>query len=478
MRSEEFWTYFATLRPQLDARKDNFANIFNYLDKFDHPIKIIETGSARKPDDWSGEGSSTILFDAYVKCHPGSVVHTIDHDPEVSAICRRLTSENVHVHTGDSLQVLKSFVDRSSQEIEAVDLLYLDSCPVNYDNSFPGAFHHLQEYIVISPLVTSETLVVIDDAPQTFSGYSVNKEFHMSSPNRIGGNGKLLGDYAEKIGAEIYFIGLQSGWIKLKAPSHGRPSDPGFLRGIVTVSDQGTFAVSVEDEFVGRHLRLSGKYGEAEIELFKKFLKPEDQALVVGAHVGTLAISFSKFCKHVTAIEANPWTYKLLKGNIAMNDANVTALHFAASDKTESIQFVMNTINSGSSKRMPLHRQDLYLHDQPTIVDVAAYRLDEKFPDQEFALVLMDIEGSEYFALKGMQKILSSARFLMVEYLVDYLKDVSGVTPEEFVEQIAPHFNDLYIFSANKHVPKKDFAKVLRQMYDHNQSDGGILFVK
>ncbi|MGH7427267.1 MAG: hypothetical protein ACREJ4_02740, partial [Candidatus Methylomirabilaceae bacterium] len=57
----------------------------------------------------------------------------------------------------------------------------------------------------------------------------------------------------------------------------------------------------------------------------------------------------------------------------------------------------------------------------------------------------MDIEGSEYFALQGMQKILAHARVLVVEFLPHHLKNVSGVTVEQFLSVIPPHFRTLTI---------------------------------
>lgn len=478
MRSKEFWDYFEGVRPHLGSRASSFAYIFDYLDTFEHPVRIIETGSVCKTDDWSGNGGSTLLFDAYAKYHPGSIVHTIDKDPQVSAACRKLTSEQVKIHTGESITVLKSLADTPPEDSETIELLYLDSYPVDYDNVVPGASHTLQEYMAASPLVKPETLVVVDDAPVSFAGFSENGAFRMASTPRIGGNGKFIAEYSEKVGGYNCCIGQQSAWKNLKAASRRLPNVSPYLCGIITSSPQGIFAAGIEDEFVGKALRETGEYASGELYLAKKFLKPEDQALVVGSHVGTIAIPLSKHCRHVTAIEANPWTFKMLKANVAMNNANVTPLNFAASDKTEIIKFVMNTNNSGGSKRMPLVRKQTYFSDNPEIVDVEAYSLDDKLAGQDFALVFMDIEGSEYFAIKGMQKILSSARVLLVEFVGSHLTDVAGVTPEQFSEQLMPHFNELHVFTLDKHVKTAEFPSVLREMYDKDIRDGCILFAK
>jgi hypothetical protein len=90
----------------------------------------------------------------------------------------------------------------------------------------------------------------------------------------------------------------------------------------------------------------------------------------------------------------------------------------------------------------------------------------------------MDIEGSEYFALKGMQKILASARTLIVEYLPIHLSNVAGVTPEQFAEPLLPHFNRLFVPSLNQTFEKQEIAGALRLMFDQGHYEDGLIFTK
>lgn len=130
------------------------------------------------------------------------------------------------------------------------------------------------------------------------------------------------------------------------------------------------------------------------------------------------------------------------------------------------------------SKRLPLVRERMYFYDNPAVVEVPAERLDDRLGDREFALVFTDIEGSEYFALKGMQHILSKARTLIVEFLPHLLTNVAGVSPEQLVALVAPHFNKLFIPSRNQSVGRKEFEPVLRAMFDAGDADQGIVFSK
>ncbi len=248
---------------------------------------------------------------------------------------------------------------------------------------------------------------------------------------------------------------------------------------LVVKSANVLFAVDPEDFGVGRDLRKSGKYGLDEMEKLRPYLTSASRVLIVGAHVGTLAIPMSKLCEEVVALEANPATYDLLVMNIALNSAsNCRAINIAASDKEEHIEFLLNRANSGGSKRVPKVYKYAYYYDKPKNISVKAVPLDEYLAGERFDIVVMDIEGSEYFALRGMKKILSRCQLLMVEFLPQHLKDVSGVTVEQFVSVIAPHFSRLTIPSKRQKVPAVGFVDQLTAMYNLDQGDAGILFEK
>lgn len=127
---------------------------------------------------------------------------------------------------------------------------------------------------------------------------------------------------------------------------------------------------------------------------------------------------------------------------------------------------------------MPQTRSPMYFYDNPAIAKLRANALDQALQDQTFSLVFMDIEGSEFIALKGMQRILGEASALFVEFLPHHLRDVSGVSPEEFVDQIAPHFDALFIPSKGLRLQRAEFKSTLRAMYDKDEGDAGLVFTR
>lgn len=249
---------------------------------------------------------------------------------------------------------------------------------------------------------------------------------------------------------------------------------------LIAKTDNGLFAVDPEDSAVGRRLRMFGRYGNNEIERLRPHITSSSRVLIVGAHIGTLAIPISKFCKDVVAIEANPYTYELLKKNIGLNNAaNCHAINIAASNKEETIKFLLSRANSGGSKRVPKIKEYMYYYDKPEEISVRAFSLDKYLDNNGFDVVVMDIEGSEYFALQGMQGILSKTKLLAVEFLPHHLKNVSGVTVAQFLSVITPHFSKLTIPSMKKEIVQaSDFLTYLSEMYDRGQGDEGIIFEK
>jgi FkbM family methyltransferase len=384
------------------------------------------------------------------------------------------------VHTGDSVGFLKGLADAPPADLPFVDLLYLDSYDVNFDDVFPSAFHHIKELVAASPLIHPETLVVVDDSPSSFTGFvGPEGQLHLVTQPKAGGKGKFVAEYAQQVGAEKIFEGYQCGWTRMRGGAGAAAPVSSFLTAIVTASPQGKFVVGVEDEFVGQSLRKTGAYGLDEVERAARFFGKDDEVLVVGSHVGTIAISLAARCRHVTMVEANPWTFQLLQCNLILNGVrNATALHLAASDKEETLKFVMSKHNSGGSKRLPLVQHPVYFYDNPAVVEVPANSLDQKLGDRDFALVFMDIEGSEVFALRGMQKILAKARALIVEFIPHHLTNVAGVTPEQFAATITPHFSRLFIPSLQQTVERTDIPGALRTMYDAGRADAGIILTK
>ena len=251
------------------------------------------------------------------------------------------------------------------------------------------------------------------------------------------------------------------------------------VKSVIVESKNGTLAVDPRDLEVGLKLRNNGSYGLDEIARINELISTQSNVLVVGAHIGSLVIPIAKNCNKVVAIEANPNNFNLLKTNLHLNKAENVSIHnIAASSKQETIKFQMNVVNSGGSKRLPKNNEYMYRYDNPEVIEVQAHSLDEYLDDNNFDLVLIDIEGSEYFAMQGMEKILSNCNTLIVEFLPHHLKNVADVTVEQFLSLIPKQFTKLTIPSKNETHPIDIGGVVLQQMYNNKEGDDGLIFTK
>jgi FkbM family methyltransferase len=251
-----------------------------------------------------------------------------------------------------------------------------------------------------------------------------------------------------------------------------------YVRALVVTSGDLQYAVDPEDFGVGWRLRKDGHYGLDEVESFKPYINPQSTVLVVGSHIGTLALPLSRVCREVVAIEANPQTFGLLITNIQLNGiTNCRALNIAASNREEDLQFLLNRVNSGGSKRMPVHADYRYTFDKPAQVTVKAHALDTFLAQDRFDFIFMDIEGSEYFALAGMPRLLGACKTLVVEFIPHHLANVSGVTVQQFAQTLLA-FESMTVPSKGITVGRDQMVATLEQMVARDESDAGLIFTR
>lgn len=212
-----FWTWFnEEAGPLLAMRAVSFRKIFDYLDSLDQsrPLVIVETGCLRTPNNWAGDGQSTLLFDRYLQFRAaGGSCIAMDIDPAATAACRSMVSPNVEILTGDSVILLRD-VAKSLRSIgTTVDLLYLDSFDLDWGNVTPSAVHHLKELVSIYECLTPLSLVVVDDAPMSlvFAPTESGDIAPLKKPS-VTGKGKFVAEYAAQVDARMVFSQYQSAW--------------------------------------------------------------------------------------------------------------------------------------------------------------------------------------------------------------------------------------------------------------------------
>ena len=251
-------------------------------------------------------------------------------------------------------------------------------------------------------------------------------------------------------------------------------------KAIYVEAKQGNFLVDPIDNYVAKVLLNDGELCQGEIKLASRFLKKDSHCLLLGAHIGSTVIPLAKLCKELIVFEANPDTFKLLSKNLVLNEIyNVKAYNKAVSDENKPLKFLINKDNSGGSKRFPSIKASGYFYDNPKQIKVDGVVLDKFLEKKSFDLIFVDIEGSEYFAFKGMQKIFKQSKVLIAEFIPHHIKNVASASIDDFWSTLEPHFNYLYIPEEKKFFKNsKDILRQLTYMFHNNQSYPNIVFLK
>jgi FkbM family methyltransferase len=256
-------------------------------------------------------------------------------------------------------------------------------------------------------------------------------------------------------------------------------------KGIIYDSKNGYMALPISDITIGKNLGFKGHWNFNEIQKLLQQTTQDDVIYFIGTHVGTLLVPIAKKVKTVVGFEANEDTFWFIKANLCLNKiSNATIFNKAVGDGAKKVTFYKNTVNTGGSKIKPIKDSILYNYDNPKQVEVDMVALDPFISEQSLTLpsgIIMDIEGAEYFALKGMQATLAKVRFLYVEFVPHHLQNVSNTSVEKFLKTMTPHFSKAIFLKDNTQFDisssEKELVKHLKTLEKNNVADD-ILFTK
>jgi len=256
-------------------------------------------------------------------------------------------------------------------------------------------------------------------------------------------------------------------------------------KGIIYDSKNGYMALPISDITIGKNLGYKGHWNFSDIQKLLQQTTQDDVIYFIGTHVGTLLVPIAKKVKTVVGFEANEDTFWFIKANLCLNKiSNATIFNKAVGDGAKKVTFYKNTVNTGGSKIKPIKDSILYNYDNPKQVEVDMVALDPFIAEQSLTPpsgIIMDIEGAEYFALKGMQATLAKVRFLYVEFVPHHLQNVSNTSVEKFIKTITPHFSKAIFLKDNTQFDisssEKELVKHLKTLEKNNVADD-ILFTK
>ena len=173
---------------------------------------------------------------------------------------------------------------------------------------------------------------------------------------------------------------------------------------------------SQEGGFVGVELESSGDWDQRIGNVLRQELLKNNGgiALDVGGNVGYFTLTLAKLGLHVITIEALPSNAALLVKSVELNNLskNVRVFNVALSDGQKDVMLcaIFNTPTNGILvPRSQKDEQSRMIGYKGPCIDVEMSTLDKiMIWNKPISIMKMDVEGFEYFVLKGGTSLMSS----------------------------------------------------------------------
>ena len=136
----------------------------------------------------------------------------------------------------------------------------------------------------------------------------------------------------------------------------------------------------------------------------------------------------------------------LLSENVRLNKAQkITCIRKALSDKsTQQTLYLYPSKNRGRHSLLPINA-DKQVEVTTTTVDT--FVEEQGIDVSRIKFMKIDVEGYEYFVLKGAHRVLSSVAWLHTEYSPGYMRK-GGIDPKEFIDLVLGYEFTPYIINA------------------------------
>jgi FkbM family methyltransferase len=194
------------------------------------------------------------------------------------------------------------------------------------------------------------------------------------------------------------------------------------------------------DDMIGRELVLKGVWEEQETRTIQTLAPKCRVFLDVGANIGyfsMLAASLMPPGGRVFAFEPNPEMVDLARRGFSKGSFDsIQLIPAAAGDRNCTVQLHLNKgANRGKTSLYEANTN------RGGVIDVECRRLDDFIESTGITsldLIKMDVEGHEWFALKGAMETLKSYRPALLLELAPVLLAQAGHTAEDVVDLLAP----------------------------------------
>lgn len=222
-------------------------------------------------------------------------------------------------------------------------------------------------------------------------------------------------------------------------------------------------------DMITKQLKRFGAHTRPELAMLLSFVRPGDAVFDIGAHIGTFTIPIAQKvgpAGRVLAVEGFPPTAEVLERNVRLADVAdrvvVECLMLGESGETYEASF--NSENTGATR---------YEVAGPAPAQSQPGTSLDSLVDKHFrpSVVKLDIEGFEYPALKGAERLLSERPVLYIEVSTE--AGARTATPIDNLEQLLRGHGYLMFRNIGPRNAPNDEFKMARM---ESLSEGGGFF--
>ena len=171
-----------------------------------------------------------------------------------------------------------------------------------------------------------------------------------------------------------------------------------------------------------------GAYERATLDFILEHLPPHGVFIDVGANIGAISLPVARLRpdSKIFAIEADPGMFNFLHRNIEQNSIkNVTAIQaLIGNESRDEVHFNVATLDRFGMGSIGTVTSDVSI----LLPQITLDQCVQRFAIGKVAILKLDIEGSEYFAFAGAERILKSHPKIVFEF-ADWAERNCGVSP-------------------------------------------------
>lgn len=168
------------------------------------------------------------------------------------------------------------------------------------------------------------------------------------------------------------------------------------------------------DDYVSNKVLTFGIYEKSQLDLIFEWLKTREDifdstVLDIGANIGNHSLYFSEYFSKCMSFEPNPRTFSILDINSKLT-GNIVPMNIGLSDSKGSASLYTCFGNVGASSLSGEWNDTI-----DSFCEIQLDRLDDVVArDEKIGLMKMDVEGHEWFALKGAEETIRSNRPIII----------------------------------------------------------------